>query len=82
MTTNNLDLHGLDSEEAVLCLDRYINEKIMQNISEINVICGNGRGILKKAVIEYLKNNELVREYEVNSPFLNFGTIRANLIRL
>jgi DNA mismatch repair protein MutS2 len=77
-----IDLHGNNVEEALTKLDRFINESIMNNIKEIKVIHGHGKGILKNKIYEFLEQSELVESYIKNSPFLNFGTISVKLIRI
>ncbi|HPP87926.1 MAG TPA: Smr/MutS family protein [bacterium] len=62
--SDTIDLHGLSGDDAILQLEQFVNDSIMNNIEEIKIIHGKGKGILKKKVIDYLENSELVKDYE------------------
>lgn len=66
-----LDLHGENSDIAKILVNEFINDAIKLGISEITIIHGKGKGILKKAVHELLRNDKRVLEYKIN--FLNNG---------
>lgn len=66
-----LDLHGENSDIAKILVNGFINDAIKLGISEITIIHGKGKGILKKAVHELLRNDKRVLEYKIN--FLNDG---------
>ncbi len=84
MRKNNysIDLHGLDSDEALFELDKFINESIMNNNDIIKVIHGKGRGVLKNKIYEYLSESVLVKKYENAGLFDNYGTTVVELIRI
>ena len=79
---DTLDLHGYNCEEALIEIDRFINGAIMNKIDFIKIIHGKGTGKLKEAVHEYLKNSDLVIDFETNFPFDCFGTTSAALIKI
>ncbi len=52
--STEVDLRGLNSQEAILTLDKFIDEAVLNNLGIIRIIHGKGSGILKKAVTKHL----------------------------
>lgn len=68
-----LNLIGLRSEEALARLDQFISQALLNNMSSCRIIHGDGQGILRTAVHQYLKKNKHVKKYELAS-FYEGGT--------
>ena len=51
----SIDIHGYTCDEAINLIEKYIDDAILANLSQIKIIHGKGMGILKKAVGDYLK---------------------------
>ncbi|MGI6620584.1 MAG: endonuclease MutS2 [Bacillota bacterium] len=49
-----VDLRGMTREEAILALDKYIDDAVLASLPQITIIHGKGTGALRKAVEEYL----------------------------
>lgn len=64
---NRCDLRGMNSEEAILELDRFIDNAIMSGLSELTVVHGKGTGVLRSAVSNYLKGNGAVKSYRLGA---------------
>ncbi len=60
-----LDLRGMASDEAILELDRFIDEAILSGIETIRIIHGKGTGVLKNAVSQHLKRHKSIRTYRL-----------------
>jgi len=58
-----LDLRGERFEEALIKLDKFIDEALINNISQVTIIHGHGTGALRKGVQEYLKKCPYVKEF-------------------
>ena len=58
-----LDIRGMASDEAVLELDKYIDEAILSGISTITIIHGKGTGTLRKAVQAHLKSLKCIKSF-------------------
>lgn len=58
-----VDLRGMDSEEAIVTLDRYLDTAYRLGINEFTVVHGKGTGVLRKAVQQYLRNNKFIKSY-------------------
>ena len=59
-----LDLHGCTSDEVVDQVDNFICQQVQRGVSRTRIMTGKGKGIVKKAVIQYLKKAHYPWEYE------------------
>ncbi len=60
-----LDLRGMESLEAILVLERYIDSAVMGKLKQATIIHGKGTGALRKAVQEYLKSSRQVKSFRL-----------------
>ncbi len=58
---NRCDLRGLMVDEALLVLDRFIDDLIMSGLNECTIIHGKGTGALRSAVTKFLKEDNRIR---------------------
>ena len=64
-TATEIDLRGMDSIEAITVLDRYIDEAMRGNLSQVRIIHGKGTGALRNAVQQSLKKNKFVKKFRL-----------------
>jgi DNA mismatch repair protein MutS2 len=57
-----LDLRGARAEEALVELDRYLNDAAVAGIDRLRIVHGKGTGALRTAVRDMLSSHPLVRE--------------------
>ncbi|WP_019229527.1 endonuclease MutS2 [Sedimentibacter sp. B4] len=62
-----IDLRGLNLDEALLELDKYLDDAFMSNLNEIQVIHGKGMGILREGITQFLKKHKHVKESRLGS---------------
>ncbi len=62
---SELDLRGMNTEEALSSLGIFIDKCVLNGIGEIRIIHGKGLGVLKKAVSEELRNHPNIAEYRL-----------------
>ncbi|MBA2370464.1 MAG: endonuclease MutS2 [Chloroflexi bacterium] len=60
-----LDLRGARAEEALIELDRYLNDAALAGYDRVRVVHGKGTGALRAAVSEALARHPLVRAHEI-----------------
>ena len=72
-----IDLHGEDKIGAKIKLKEFINDNIKMKNSEIAIIHGIGRGVLKQEVFNILKHDCRIEEY--NLDMFNEGCTLARI---
>ncbi len=60
-----VDLRGMDAQEAVGTLQSFLDHAMLANLSSVRIIHGKGTGILRRAVQEELRRNKHVREFRL-----------------
>jgi DNA mismatch repair protein MutS2 len=58
-----LDLHGKRYEEAMLELDKFVDNCLLNNLEFAYIVHGIGTGALKKGVEKYAKENQHIKSY-------------------
>jgi DNA mismatch repair protein MutS2 len=61
--SSELDLHGLDTMEAMPVLDKYIDDAFLAGLKQVAINHGRGTGALRSFVHEYLRKHRLVKSY-------------------
>ena len=61
--TDEVRLRQLTVDEALLILDKYLNDAFMAGLYQVKVIHGKGTGTLRQAVREQLARHPLVKSY-------------------
>jgi len=62
-TINEVHLRQLTADEALLKLDKYLNDAFMAGLYQVRVIHGKGTGTLRQVVREQLAKHPLVKSY-------------------
>ncbi len=63
--SNEVDLRGMDSVEAICVMERYLDEAMRSNLSSVRIIHGKGTGVLRSAVQQALKKNKFIKSYRL-----------------
>ncbi|HLP34623.1 MAG TPA: Smr/MutS family protein [Amoebophilaceae bacterium] len=66
--SDTLDLHGLTQEQALLALDKFIDKALLLHHNPLKIIHGQGKGILRNAVRNYLRQHACVKKVHTQSP--------------
>jgi DNA mismatch repair protein MutS2 len=61
--SNEVRLRQLTVDEALLKLDKYLNDAFMAGLNQVKVIHGKGTGTIRQAVRGYLARHPLVKSY-------------------
>jgi len=62
-----IDLRGMDSIEAVMTAEQYIDNAVMGKMSSVTIIHGKGTGVLRKSIHEMLKKNKAVKSFRLGT---------------
>ncbi|MGT2964689.1 endonuclease MutS2 [Streptococcus acidominimus] len=58
-----LDLRGKRYEAAMQELDEFIDQALLNNMSQVDIIHGIGTGVIREGVTKYLRRNKHVKEF-------------------
>ncbi len=62
MSAPTLDLHGFTQDEALSAVDAFLMRH--QSKTRLRIVTGKGKGVLQKAVAQYLKTAGYPFDYE------------------
>ena len=60
-----INLIGMTADEAIVQLDKYLDDAYLAHISPVRVVHGKGSGILRKAVHQFLRKQKHVASYRL-----------------
>ena len=63
--SQEIDLRGMDSIEAICVLERYMDEAMRGNLQTVRIIHGKGTGTLRSAVQQTLRKNKFVKSFRL-----------------
>ena len=58
-----LDLRGKRYEEAMEALDAFIDQALLNNMTQVDIIHGIGTGVIREGVTKYLQRNKQVKSF-------------------
>ena len=61
--SNEVRLRQLTVDEALIKLDKYLNDAFMAGLNQVKVIHGKGTGTIRQVTREYLARHPLVKSY-------------------
>ena len=76
----DINVIGLNTEEAIRKIEDYMDKVILQGYDTFTIIHGLGSGILRKNIGEYLKNNRYVASYRTGGQ--NEGGMGATVVEM
>ncbi len=65
--SNRCDLRGLMVDEAIIVLDRFLDDLLLSGLTECTVIHGKGTGALRAGVTQFLKADPRVRTFRLGT---------------
>ena len=60
-----VSLLGMDSIEAIMTLDHFIDQAVLMKIPTIRIVHGKGTGVLRAAVAKRLKSHKAIKEFRL-----------------
>ncbi len=64
---SELDLRGANLDEALIEVDRFMDEAFLANIGQIYIIHGKGTGVLRTGISDYLRKHRHVKSYRLGN---------------
>ncbi|WP_322183668.1 endonuclease MutS2 [Neglectibacter caecimuris] len=64
-TSSSLDLRGMNTEEALLEVDSFLDRVSRMNLSQATIIHGKGTGVLRTAVQQHLRKCPQVKSFRL-----------------
>ena len=74
-----LDLHMFSPKDAASVLEEYIRACIEQELYEVRVVHGKGKGVLRRIVHSLLDKHPLVLDYRLDAGPSGWGATIARL---
>ncbi|WP_028593035.1 endonuclease MutS2 [Paenibacillus assamensis] len=62
---SELDLRGENVEEAIIEVDRFLDEALLSNLGQVYIIHGMGTGVLRTGVQEFLRRHRHVKSFRL-----------------
>ena len=75
-----IDLHTFSPREAGSVVEEYIRACHKKGLTEVKIIHGKGKGILRRKVHSTLEKHPLVSSYRLDTDFSGWGSTIATLI--
>ena len=65
--SGEIDIRGMASDEAILELDKYIDNAVVSGLETIKIIHGKGTGVLRKSVQTHLRSHKAVKSFRLGT---------------
>lgn len=60
-----IQLLGMTVDEAIVTLDKYLDDAYISHLGQVRVVHGKGTGALRSAVHDFLRRNKIVASYRL-----------------
>ncbi len=75
-----LDIRGYYGDDAILEIEKYLDDAFLANLKQVTIVHGKGTGVLKKVVHDVAKKHSNVKSYRFGE--FNEGSDGATIIDL
>jgi DNA mismatch repair protein MutS2 len=60
---SSIDVRGMTAEEAMLDVEKYLDDASLANLKVVTIVHGKGTGVLRNTIQQLLKKNKHVEEF-------------------
>ena len=65
--STSVDLRGMDAQEAIYTVDKYLDDAYLGGLKEITIIHGKGTGVLRNTITDMLKRHGHAKAYRLGN---------------
>ena len=65
VAATEFDMRGMNTDEGIIELDRFIDNAVMTGINSITIIHGKGTGVLRNAVQSHLRKHKSIKTFRI-----------------
>ncbi len=65
--SGEIDIRGMASDEALLELDKYIDNALVSGLETVRIIHGKGTGVLRKSVQAHLRSHKAIKTFRLGT---------------
>ncbi len=65
---DEINLHRMTVDEALLELDHYLNRAFVADLHTVKIIHGKGTGTIKRATIKHITGHPLIKSFRAAFP--------------
>jgi DNA mismatch repair protein MutS2 len=65
--SSSVDLRGMDAQEAMYTVDKYLDDAYLGGLKEITIIHGKGTGVLRNTITDMLKRHGHAKTYRLGN---------------
>lgn len=65
--SSEINVIGLNVDEAIFLIDKYIDDCVISKLSPIRIVHGKGTGKLRQGIHKFLKTNHFVKSYRLGT---------------
>jgi DNA mismatch repair protein MutS2 len=77
---SELDLRGYNIEDAIVAIDKYLDDAVISNLHQVALIHGKGTGVLRVGVHNFLKKHRSVKSFRLGGQ--GEGGLGATIVEL
>ena len=63
--STEIDLRGMNIEEAIVDVDKYLDDSFIAGLNEVHIIHGKGTGALREGISSYLRRHRHVKSFRI-----------------
>jgi len=63
--STEIDLRGANLDEAIISVDKFLDDASIAGLNEVTIIHGKGTGILRNGIHQFLRNHPHVKKFRI-----------------